>query len=58
MENDLRNALSGNGLHLAGFDVSEDGTNDEAPRRQPPAEPVIKTRSGGTDESFTVELNA
>jgi hypothetical protein len=58
MENDLRNALSGNGLHLAGFDVSEDGTNDEAPRRQQPAEPVIKTRSGGTDESFTVELNA
>ena len=58
MENDLRNALSGNGLHLAGFDVSEDGPNDEAPRRQQPAEPVIKTRSGGTDESFTVELNA
>ncbi len=57
METDLRSALSGNGLQLAGFDVSDDGPNDEAPRRQP-AEPVIKTRSGGADESFTVELNA
>jgi flagellar hook-length control protein FliK len=58
METDLRSALAGNGLQLTGFDVSEDGTNDDAPRRQQPAEPVIKTRSGGTDESFTVELNA
>ena len=57
METDLRNALAGNGLQLTGFDVSEDGTNDEAPRRQP-VEPVVKIRNGGTDESFTVELNA
>ena len=57
MEADLRDALAGNGLHLAGFDVSEDGTNDEAPRRQP-VEPVVKTRSGGTNESSTVDLNA
>ena len=58
METDLRSALAGNGLQLTGFDVSEDGTNDEAPRRQQTVEPVVKTRSGRTDESFTVELNA
>ena len=57
MEADLRDALAGNGLQLAGFDVSEDGPNDEAPRRQP-VEPVVKTRSGGTKESFIVDLNA
>ena len=57
MEADLRESLAGNGLQLAGFDVSEDGTNDEAPRRQP-VEPLVKTRSGGTKESFTVDLNA
>jgi flagellar hook-length control protein FliK len=57
MEADLRDALSGNGLQLAGFDVSEDGTNDEAPHRKP-TQPEVKTRSGGTTESFTVDLNA
>ena len=57
MEADLRDALAGNGLQLAGFDVSEDGTNDEAPRRQP-VEPLVKTRSDGTKESFIVDLNA
>jgi len=57
MEADLRDALSGNGLQLAGFDVSEDGTNDEAPHRKP-TQPEVKTRSGGTIESFTVDLNA
>ena len=57
MEADLRDALAGNGLQLAGFDVSEDGPNDEAPRRQP-VEPVVKTRIGGTKESFIVDLNA
>ena len=57
MEADLRDALAGNGLQLAGFDVSEDGPNDEAPRRQP-VEPLVKTRSGGTKESFIVDLNA
>ena len=57
MEADLRDALAGNGLQLAGFDVSEDETNDEAPRRQP-VEPVVKTRNGGAKESFIVDLNA
>ena len=57
MEADLRDALAGNGLQLAGFDVSEDGTNDEAQRRQP-AESVVKARSEGTKESFIVDLNA
>ncbi len=57
MEADLRDALAGNGLQLAGFDVSEEGPNDEAPRREP-VEPVVKTRSGGTKESFIVDLNA
>jgi flagellar hook-length control protein FliK len=57
MEADLRDALSGNGLQLAGFDVSEDGTNDEAPHRKP-TQPDVKTRNGGTTESFTIDLNA
>jgi len=57
MEADLRDALAGNGLQLAGFDVSEDGNNDEAPRRQS-VEPLVKTRGGGTKESFIVDLNA
>ena len=57
MEVDLRDALAGHGVHLAGFDVSEDGTNDDAPRRKTP-EPSVKTSNRGTNESFTVDMNA
>ena len=57
MESDLRDALAGNGLHLAGFDVSEDGTQDETPNRQP-TKPVVKSNTGGAAESFTVDMNA
>ena len=56
MESDLRDALAGNGLHLAGFDVSEDGTQDETPNRQP-TKPVVKSNTGGASESFTVDMN-
>jgi flagellar hook-length control protein FliK len=57
MEVDLRDALAGNGVNLAGFDVSEDGTHDEAPRREQAA-PITKPSSGGAKESFTVDMNA
>ena len=57
MENDLREALAGNGLHLAGFDVSEDGTQEDTQRRQQP-EQIAKTTNSDTSETFTVDLNA
>ena len=57
MEVDLRDALAGHGVQLAGFDVSEDGTNDDGPRRKAP-EPAVKTSNRGTNESFTVDMNA
>ena len=57
MEVELRDALAGNGVHLAGFDVSEDGTNDEADHRKQQA-PTIKPSNRGTDASFSIDLNA
>jgi flagellar hook-length control protein FliK len=57
MENDLREALAGNGLHLAGFDVSEDGNQEDTQRRQQP-EQIAKTTNSDTSETFTVDLNA
>ena len=58
MEGDLRDALAGNGLDLAAFDVTDEHQTDEQERRQKAGETAIKTTSGGKNESFTVDLNA
>ena len=58
MEEDLRQALSGNGLNLTDFDVNDDPHDEEQARRQSTTEPATKTSSGGKNDSFTIDMNA
>lgn len=57
MESDLRDALAGNGLNLATFDVTDEKQDGEQGRRQPPAETAARS-TGPNNETFTVDLNA
>lgn len=58
MEGDLRNALSGNGIDLAAFDVTDDPQDEEQGRRRKSAGPSNTDNGGRKSESFTVDLNA
>ena len=57
MEDDIRDALAGNGLSLATFDVTDEKQDGEQDRRQQPAETAVRP-TGPKNENFTVDLNA
>ena len=58
MEADIRDALTGHGLDLADFDVSDESQEDDNAQRQQQSAPARQTSNGKKNETFIVDLNA
>lgn len=58
MEGDIRDALTGHGLDLADFDVSDESQEDDNAQGQQQSAPARQTSNGKKNETFIVDLNA